>query len=235
MSRSPQGRIASSPRVDFPVYGLDPSWAGSRWLESFGDRIGDPVTWVSLGHRSLGGDSAVLVQTFYRPRLAPGDHESPICNAAGYACPVLINITLPGHQSDPRPGGFIRALAGLSEEQARRCEQWPLAGWRVDGADVHAHVWRFAGGWAAVSDPGGPVVLAAIGMGAGPDGLSLEVVRDAGAYHFDPGQPLGPDILSAGLRRDGGQENRYPRRTGFHPDQLLLMQSQDKPAPKTLP
>ena len=225
MRQSPQGRIASSPPVDFPVYGLDPSWAGSRWLESFGDRIGDPVTWVSLGHRNLDGDSTVLVETFYRPRLAPGYRESAICNAAGYACTVLINITLPGHHADPWPDGFLRALAGLSEEQAGRCAQWPLVGWRVDGADVRAHVWRFAGGWAGVSDPGGPVALAAIGMGVEPDGLSLAVVRDADAYHFDLGQPLGPDILSAGLRRDGGPENRYLRRAEFHPDQLLLMQS----------
>ncbi len=207
------------------MYGLEPSWAGSRWLDSFGDKNGDPVTWVSLGHRSRDGDSTVLVETFYRPRITLGYGESPIGNAAGYACTMLTNITLPDHNSSPRPDGFIRALGDLSEEQARRCEQWPLVSWRVDGADVRAHVWRFADGWAAVSDPGGLVALAAIGMGAEPDGLSLAIVRDGDAYSFDLGQPLGSDTLSAGLRRDGGYESRYLLRTEFHPDQLQLMQS----------
>jgi hypothetical protein len=38
--------ISPSPPVTFPVYGLDASWTGSRWLDGFGDRIGDEVRWV---------------------------------------------------------------------------------------------------------------------------------------------------------------------------------------------
>ena len=204
------------------MYGLEPSWAGSRWLESFGDRIGDLATWVSLGHRSLDGEATVFVETFYRPRAALGSRETLIEHVAGYACTALVNMTIPEH-SAPLPDGFLLALSRLSKEHSETCEQWPLISWRVDGREVPAHVWPFAGGWAAVSDAGDPVALAAIGMGTEPDGLSLAAVGDGDAYHFDLGQPLHPDTLSAGLEQDGGYENRYLRRTEFHADQLQLM------------
>jgi hypothetical protein len=44
--------ISPSPPVTFPVYGLDGSWTGSRWLDGFGDRIGDEVRWVRCGQWS---------------------------------------------------------------------------------------------------------------------------------------------------------------------------------------
>ena len=143
-------------------------------------------------------------------------------HVAGYACTALINITIPEH-SLPFPDGFLSALVNLSEKQSERCAQWPLIRWRVDGAAVPARVWRFAGGWAAISEAAQSVYLAAVGMGTEPDGLPLAVLRDGDAYHFDLNQPLHPDTLSAGLRRDGGYDRRYPCRTEFHADQLRLM------------
>jgi hypothetical protein len=221
MNRPARGPIAPSPPVDFPVYGLEPAWPGSRWLESFGDRIGDPVSWVSLGHRSLDGESTVLVETFSRPRVDLVCHKLPMEHVAGYACTALINITIPEH-SEPLPDGFLRALVHLSEEQGEQCAHWPLIRWRVDGTAVPARVWRFADGWAAVSDAVESVYLAAVGMGTEPVALSLALLPDGDAHHFDLDQPLHPDTLAAGLTRDG-YERRYLRRTEFHPDQLRLM------------
>lgn len=145
-------------------------------------------------------------------------------DVAGYACTALINITIPAH-SQSLPDGFLRALSHLSEEQSAQCAQWPLIRWKVDGTAVPARAWRFAGGWAAVSDAVGSVYLAAVGMGTEPDGLSLAVIPDGDAYHFDLNQPLHPDTLSAGLKRDGGYERRYLRRTEFHADHDQLSRS----------
>jgi hypothetical protein len=222
MNRPGRGPIAPSPPVDFPVYGLDPAWPGSRWLESFGDQIGDPVSWVSLGHRSLDGESAVLVETFSRPRVDLVCRELPMEHVAGYACTALINITIPEH-SEPLPDGFLRALVHLSQVQSEQCARWPLISWRVDGTAVPARVWRFADGWAAVSDAVESVYLAAAGTGTEPGALSLAVLTDGDARHFDLDQPLHPDTLPAGLARDGGYERRYLRRMEFHADQLRLM------------
>jgi hypothetical protein len=115
MNRPGLGPTAPSPPVDFPVYGLEPAWSGSRWLESFSDQIGDPVSWVSLGNQSHDGESTVLIETFSRPRVNLVCGVLPMEHVAGYACTVLINITLP-ERSESFPDGFLRALGHLSEE-----------------------------------------------------------------------------------------------------------------------
>jgi hypothetical protein len=95
MNRSRQ--VPPSPPVDFPVYGLDASWPASRWLELSGDAIGDPVHWVMLGHRSLDGDSVIVVETFSRPRtdaLVTPAGQPPLQDVAHHATNALINLTL---------------------------------------------------------------------------------------------------------------------------------------------
>jgi hypothetical protein len=109
-------RIPSSPPVDFPLYGLEASRPGSRWLELFGDAIGDPVNWVVLGHRSLNGESVIVVETFSQPRtdvLVSASGQPPLQYVAHYAANTLINVTLPV-QSVPRPDGLLQALADYS-------------------------------------------------------------------------------------------------------------------------
>jgi hypothetical protein len=220
--------LPSSPPVDFPLYGLEPSWPGPRWLELFGEAIGDPVSWVTLGHRSLDGESTVFVETFSRPRadaLVSASGEPPMQHVAHYASNTLINVTLPEH-SAPLPDGFLRTLGDHAYEHSLQYAQWPLVRWRVDGTVVTARAWRFAGGWVAISDGVESVYLAAVGVGTDPDGLSLAVLQDDGAYHFDLNQPLHPEMLSASLDRDGGYDRRYLRREEFHADQLHLLRDQ---------
>jgi hypothetical protein len=94
----------------------------------------------------------------------------------------------------------------------------------VDGAPVSARVIWFAGGWAAVSDAVAEVYLSAVGMGVGPDGLSLARLQDGTAYHFDLDQPLRPGVLSASRRAAGAQFEVPPwQRPHWHADQLRLM------------
>jgi hypothetical protein len=100
--------VLVSPQIQFPVYGLDPSWPGVRWLELFGDEIGDPLRWVSLGHRSRDGGALVMVKTY--ARLAAGTPRSyqiptdaqaaelgkpPLEWVASSAAVELVNLTLP--------------------------------------------------------------------------------------------------------------------------------------------
>jgi hypothetical protein len=226
MNRLRPGPLSPSPPADFPLYGLEPSRPGSRWLESFGDSIGDPVRWVSLGHRSLDNESTVFVETFSRQRADAVVHgQPPLQDVAHDACQTLVNVTLPEHPA-PLPNGFRLALADLAYEQSFQYAHWPLVRWRVDGTAVYARLWRFAGGWAAVSDALESVYLAVIGMGDDPDGLSFDVLPDGDAYHFGLDQPLHPALLSAGLERDGGYGRRYLRRQESHADQLPLLRDQ---------
>lgn len=213
MNRPRQVPVPPSPQADFPVYGLDAAWHGSRWLESFGEAIGDPVHWVMLGHRSRDGESVIFAETFSRPRadaLVFPSGQTPLQHVAHYGASTLINVTLPV-QSAHWPDGFLRALANHAYEHSLRCAQWPQVRWRVDDAVVTARTWRFAGGWVAISDAVAGVYLAAVAMGTDPDGLSLAVLQDGSAYHFDLDQPLDTHVMSASRERagvDGQEPNR---------------------------
>ena len=151
----------------FPLYGLDASWTGARWLDLFGDQIGDPPRWVALGHETADGHSLIMVNTYSRPPTdaqAARAGQPPLADVAFDAAHTLINVTLPV-QSVPRPDGFLPLLTEHAQHAAGRSAQWPTARWRVDAATVAARVWEFAGGWAAVSDPEDDVYLSAGGHG----------------------------------------------------------------------
>jgi hypothetical protein len=228
MDRPRQAPVPPSPPVDFPVYGLDASWHGARWLEMFGERIGDPVHWVMLFHQSFSGDSVIAVETFSRLRtdaLVSGSGDTPLQHVAHYAANTLINVTLPG-RSEPWPDGFLAALSRHAYEHSRQCAGWPLARWQVDGAAVTARVWRFAGGWVVLSDAIEGVYLAAVGVGIDSDRLSLAVLQDGGAYHFDLHQPLHVHVMSASRERAGGDALELRCGQGMHADHLRLLPDQ---------
>jgi hypothetical protein len=220
------GWVPTSPPIGFPVYGLDGLWPAARWLDSFGDQVGDPPRWVRLAHQSPNGESLIMVESYSRPAtddLAARRAEPPLADVVDRAASILINVTLPV-QSVPRPDGFLRVLVEHAMEIAGQYAQWPTVGWRVDGAAVPARVSWFAGGWAAISEGVAEVYLSAVGMGVGPDGLSLVRLQDGAAYHFDLKQPLRPGVMSASSRAALGQSEEPPwQRHDWHADQLRLM------------
>ena len=215
-----------SPPADFPVYGLASAWPGARWLESFGDAIGDPVRRVSLGHQGPGGTSLVLVETHSGVRTdaaAATYGELPLEYVAQCAATTLVNLTLPV-LSVPRPDGMLRALVNHAQERGSECARWSPARLNVDGASVAARAWRFAGGWAAVSDAVDGVYLAVAGVGADPDGLPLALIADGGGYHFRLDEPLHPDVMTASrAARPGGDDLPWPQPGQWHDDQLGVL------------
>lgn len=224
------GWVPTSPPFDFSVYGLDASWPGARWLDSFGDQVGDPPWWARLSHQSGDGESLIMVESYSRPvtdDLAARWGEPPLADVASRAASILINVTLPV-QSVPRPDGYLRALGAHAVEIAGQYPRWPAVGWQVDGVAATARVGCFAGGWAAVSDAVADVYLSAVGMGVGPDGLSLARLQDGAAYHFDLKQPLRPGVLSASARAADLQFEAPPwQRQDWHADQLRLMRESE--------
>ena len=222
MTRSRE--ISPAPPAAFPVYGLDASWSGARWLDGFGDAVRDEVRWVRLAHQSTEPEALIMVETLSRP-LTDGQAarwgEPALQSVAFSAAVVMVNLTLPA-QSVPRPPGLLRALVRNAEARSGRHAEWPPVSWRVDGSEVGARTWRFAGGWAAVSDSVDGVYLAAAGSGIGPDGLALAALRDGRAYNVDVDQPLHPRAIAASSAARAGGEGLPPSRPDWHADQLRL-------------
>jgi hypothetical protein len=221
--------ISPSPPVTFPVYGLDGSWSGSRWLDVFGDRIGDEVRSVGLAHQSTETGALILVQSYSRPMTdtqAARSGESPLQLVAFGASVAMVNLTLPV-LSVPRPPGMLRALVSNADARARQYAEWSPVSWRVDGSEAGARAWRFAGGWAAFSDCVDGVYLAAAGSAgtAGPDGLAFAALQEGHAYNFDLDQSLHPRVIAASsAARDGG-ERIFPLRPDWHADQVRLLRA----------
>lgn len=219
--------IPASPPVDFPVCGLDESWRGPRWLGMFGEAIGDPPDWVSLWHQGLNGTSLIVVETFSRPRTDSRvirSGQPPLQHVALHAGVSLINVTLPV-QSAAKPDGLMRALVEHVDNRSREYARWLLVSWNVHGVAAAARAWRFATGWAAVSDAIDGIYVAAVGVGVDPDGLSLTMVRDASAYHFDLADPLHPDVMEESAQAAGVRFDVEPpwKPADWHTDQLRLL------------
>jgi len=134
------GQTPTSPPAAFQVYGLAPSRPGARWLDGFGDAIGDPPRWVALAHEAVDGKSLIMVNSWSRP---PADAQAarlkqpPLESVAFDAAHILINVTLPA-QSVPRPDGFIPLLTEHAAKAAGQYAQWPAVQWQVGGSTVAA-------------------------------------------------------------------------------------------------
>jgi hypothetical protein len=220
--------VPSSPPASFPVYGLQASWPGARWIDGFGDKIGDPPRWLALAHQSADGRSLIMVNTYSAVATDAQSARSgrqPLSDVAFDAAHMLVNLTLPV-QSVPRPDGFLPALTEHALRAAGQYAQWPTTPWRVDGAAVAARRWQFAGGWAAASDAVDHVYLVAVGVGPEPEDLSLTRLLDGIAYHADLTRPLSPALLSAS-RQAAGAQSEDPRwqRHDWHPDHVRLMRA----------
>src|SRR5215469_1407206 len=94
------GWVPTSPPIGFPVYGLDGSWSGARWLDSLGDRVGDRPRWVRLAHQGVDCDSLIMVESYSRPvtdDLAARRAEPQLADVVSRAATSLVNVTLPVH------------------------------------------------------------------------------------------------------------------------------------------
>ncbi|CAM3045199.1 hypothetical protein SAXI111661_15885 [Saccharomonospora xinjiangensis] len=211
--------------VDFQVYGLDETFNGVRWVDFFEGLPGKPPWALWLGHRAAGSDSGVRVGTLPKQRyeavLCPNGKD-PLVEVAFSGAFGVVNVTLPD-SSVVRPDGLIPSLVEHAEHQARRYAEWPIVWWSIEGAQVRARVWHFAGGWAAFSTALDDAYLVAVGVGMEAANLAFEPVKDDSMYHTDLSAPL--NFAELGRQKSARPEAWLPppRRDAFHPDQLAFV------------
>jgi hypothetical protein len=209
--------------VEFPLYGLDATWLGPRWIESFGGWVGDPVASVLLAHQAPDGRSAIFVYTLDRTlldRQADRHGLDRLAEVANVPAIGLVNLTMPAI-SVPRPAGMARALVAHADARCARHSDWSVISWRVDGGAVPARVWRLAGGWAAFSDAVPDVYLAAAGVAHEPDGLRFARLSSGEAYGFDLEARLSIRVFQES--RAAGGARQFVESEDWHPDQLRVL------------
>lgn len=226
MMGSGQGDLQASPPVQFPLYGLDAARPGVRWLDGYGDALGEDVRWVGLAQGDQEANQLVMVETFSR-ELTNAQHvrggEPPLKSVSFAAAITLVNLTLPD-MSVARPEGLVKAAVDHADERSRRHADWKRVTWQVDGVPVEALAWEFAGGFAAFSDALHDVYLAISASAGSPDGIALTRLTDARAYHFELDQPLHPRVIEASADAALADGDRsWPRRADLHPDHLRLL------------
>ncbi|OQO92813.1 hypothetical protein [Saccharomonospora piscinae] len=211
--------------VDFQAYGLDDTFTGARWVDFFEGLPGRPPWALWLGHREPDADSGVRVGTLpkrrYEAVMCPNGKD-PLVEVAFSGAFGVVNVTLPD-SSVPRPDGLIPALVEHAEHEAQRYADWPIVWWRLEGAQVRARVWHFAGGWAAFCTALDDVYLVVVGIGMDPADLAFAPVTDGAEYGADLAAPL--DFAELGRRKSVRPEAWLPppRRDSFHPDQLAFV------------
>lgn len=216
-----------APGADYAVYGLGGTWADVRWLESRSGEVGAPPWTVWLGHGARRDPARVIVGSAPRARFdalhagLPAGHPSHVAFEVGLH---MIGYTLPD-PAVPRPDGLVRRIGNEMHRQAIACEDWPEIGWTVDGREVPARVWKFAGSWAAFTDGVRDSYVLAIGTGVEPGGLDFAEVLDGAPYGVDLESPLWPEELPP-------RPLPVVRPERLHPEQLRLP---DGPAPSGYP
>jgi hypothetical protein len=171
------------PPFDFPLYGLDATWTGPRWLDFFEGKVGSPSwgAWLGHGHDPdrKEGDEWVIVGSFPVGRsielqLQPGETFEHYL--ASVATLVLFNDSVEG--------------PARLEAEPDRWSEWPSTSLAVDGRSVSAHVLERGSAWAAITTGLHEVGLVIHASGTAGQELSLVEVTDSGAYHFDSEVPL---------------------------------------------
>ncbi|RYB96538.1 hypothetical protein EUA06_02930 [Nocardioides glacieisoli] len=171
------------PPLDFPFYGLPPTWVGPRWVESITGPLGHPADGIWLRHGSALVHDArspwLRVGTLRGDRFPGASRES---RTAFSALLALVDATMPSPAD--RPPDYTERVGDVVAEHADRHASWRTVTWSVDGAPVTASMTTWAGGWAAFATLPS-VDVAVVGHLVDPAGLHLAEVADSAAYHFD--------------------------------------------------
>lgn len=217
----------SIPAVDFPLYGLDAWWQGPRWLAGMDAAAEEPAWGGWLGHGITDGWESTapwaLVGSLPRRRyaevMAPSSGGDNAREVAFEALFKLVNLTLPAPDERSPAHGYLRRLVDFVESQAADYRGWPVVTWRLSGWTVTAHLFEWAGAWAAFTTEVPDVEVAVLGSGIAADSLRLVRVLDSQAYHFDASRPVSvPETLHNSRAAAFAGEGGAPGSADDHPE-----------------
>jgi hypothetical protein len=183
------------PPVDFPLYGIPADQELSRRLDHVEAEVGSRPFGVWLWHGDARGPAVgvpwLRVGSLPRERharLMTSRGGDPVREVAFAAMFALINATMP--RESEQPDGYGVKAVDFASRQSDTYAQWSDVTWRVDGHEVPARLFGWAGAWTGFTTAAADVDLVAVGHGLNGRGLSLVELSDTSAYHFDYRSPI---------------------------------------------
>jgi hypothetical protein len=170
------------PPLDFPLFGLNATWHGPRWLDFLEGQAGDPVVGAWLGHgddnRRHNASNWAFVGTFSRTRVEAGGWLGSDETFEQYLARRTALVV------DDRP--LLDRLLAAPDGW----ESWDAVTFSLGTRTLSARKWVHAGAQAVLSFDLSGLGLMVHSRGLGGADLSLDEVSDFRRYHFDPTCPL---------------------------------------------
>jgi hypothetical protein len=211
------------PPIGFPLYGLDASWLGTRWLKFVQGPVGEPLYEVTLGH----GDRPVpmrghpLLDITTRSAKNAHDRDSVAFQRelAFSGLFTLMNMTAPTPDAVlDRERMWKKALA-YAGRRADQYLRWASVTWSVDGVPTAARFTRFAGAWTGFSLAVDGIGFWIVGYRVGPEDLGIAQIASGEPYGFDLAEPVVyPDTLHSAQAALGQDHWSDPPPRPLHAD-----------------
>ena len=216
------------PPIDFPLYGLDQSWHGPRWLAFVQGEFGEPIYEVFLGHgdRPLPSRGHPWLQVVTRsacfyPTTRSIDHTQEL---AWDSLLDLLNAVTPD-LDDPLWTHYKQNAMRYIDQRVDRYRRWARTTWSVDGTPIEARYARFAGAWSGFASTQSDVELRVVGCGLSPQHLGFQRLASGEQYHFDLAAPIPyPDSLERAAREALGEHQWDRPSRALHSDQRRLLE-----------
>lgn len=120
------------------------------------------------------------------------------------------------------PIDIHRPILRRVRELVSSADVWSEAIWFVDGQEMSASVWRFAGGWAGFVSADAEVDVMAVGVAVEPK-ISVRAVTSPDSYDVDLFDSLSICIPGARKRRRPLTVMPNPNKDAPHPDHKRLL------------
>ncbi|MER5810830.1 hypothetical protein ABT143_22010 [Streptomyces sp. NPDC002033] len=187
-------------KADFPWYGLDGAFTGSRWLMQVGTGADGTVEHGSTGHGdepSVRGEIAtgekerfaVVITVASNPLRRSGDgtgvlEATSVSSAAWLAGSGLLAYSWPQQMDHTLRDDWLdqqtEAAWELADDLAG--SDWSTLSLPVDGEPTTFHYRESEFGWVLAGSTGSGVHLGAYGRGMSAYGLGFSAIEDLGTY-----------------------------------------------------
>lgn len=198
--------------VTFALWGLDQSWDGPRWFESWwGSAPLASGVFLSHGRRPVPARGYPWVQVGSWEPSGEGWwspdwwSDAPERDLAWHAIHHLVDVVALSLEDVDERRRRARNHIAFVDRRAARWARWAPANWRGGSRKLSARFTRFGGGWAGYAFEPGAFAITVVAKGISPHNLGLRKLTSGTPYHFDLDQPIDAALPLASVQQALGE------------------------------